>query len=186
MTSHKKLISFGAALLASIILAPVGASAAVTTTDTTPASTVSSDPSQNNASANDTNANDENAVDNPDILNSPVVADPTFDDNQLSIELAASHKKRHIINGVNKLVSHGMTHTTAYISGTNAKLAIEGATLVGSAYLPGRTLQLLLNLAGLGSTTAIKGGVRLEITYVRDWNGAYHQTLTGWGWQYSK
>lgn len=163
-----KVISLCAALLATISIAPLGASAAKTAIDTS-----------NNAPTSTPENSDESRFSSPVVPTSTQPVDPS------SVNLLTA-KKRHIVSGVNKLVSHSMTHTTAYISKNNCKMALQGVTQLPQLKLSGVIVRGLLIIAGITTPSLVKGGIRLEITYVKDWNGAYHQTLTGWGWQYSK
>lgn len=83
--------------------------------------------------------------------------------------------------GINKVIENG-SKTTIYISRTNVKRILSGASVVIGGYTTG-TLSVLLGLAGLGATESIKNGVILTFQMIPDWNGQYHLTLINFSWQ---
>lgn len=166
MKIKKYAYHFTAVFLASVTLLPI------ITTTTVNADTNSSNVSaaQNNSTLSDSNTNDQvNALNNSSTYSLAPSA-------QL-VQSAVSYKE-----GVNKEVSEGMTKGTIYVSKTRAQMIVGGSAIAVGG-VSGAVVGTLLNLAGFFSQFAIKGGVWLKYEYVKDWNGLYHTTLMGWGWQ---
>lgn len=83
--------------------------------------------------------------------------------------------------GVSK-VTHQGKYTTIYISKSDAIHIVSGVGIVIGG-ISGKALGILLGLAGLGATQAIKGGIWIKTMVVKDLDGKYHTVIKSYGWQ---
>lgn len=97
--------------------------------------------------------------------------------NQFSVSLRAAKYKQ----GVSKVTKSGK-YTTIYISKTDAQDIISGAGIVIGGYT-GKGLGVLLGLAGLGTTRAIKGGIWIKTMNITGTDGMTHTVVQSFGWQ---
>ena len=96
---------------------------------------------------------------------------------QIGVPLRAVKYKQ----GVSKVTQNGK-YTTIYISKNDARDIVSGAGIVIGGF-SGKGLGVLLGLAGLGTTRAIKGGIWIKTMNIKGTDGMYHTVVQSFGWQ---
>lgn len=64
----------------------------------------------------------------------------------------------------------------------DARDIVSGAGIVIGGF-SGKGLGVLLGLAGLGTTRAIKGGIWIKTMNIKGTDGMYHTVVQSFGWQ---
>ncbi|WP_282802559.1 hypothetical protein [Secundilactobacillus kimchicus] len=170
-----KVISLCAALLTTIAIAPLGASAASTAINTTTNGETSNETQSSSIIA--TSADSTNII---DVTPNNIELGSGFVPYNATKTLLAARKYK---NGVSKVVSHGRNSATIYFSKHDAQLIVTGAGIVIGGYTGG-TLGIILGLVGLYTKESIKGGLWVRVNYVKGAiDGQLHMVLGGWGWQ---
>lgn len=119
---------------------------------------------------------------NPSQIGNTIYSISNQPENYLSESaLSTSLKAKKYKKGVSKIVKKGK-YTTIYINKSDAQDIVSGAGIAIGGYT-GRTLGVLLGLAGLGTRRAIKGGVWLKTMNITGTDGLTHTVVKSFGWQ---
>lgn len=119
---------------------------------------------------------------NPSRIGNTIYSISNQPENYLSeATFSTSLKAKKYKQGVSKVVKKGK-YTTIYISKSDAQDIVSGAGIVIGGYT-GKSLGVLLGLAGLGTRRAIKGGVWLKTMNITGTDGLTHTVVKSFGWQ---